>query len=92
MISKLKFKIMKIGSEGKKFKVKREFKFRVPTDTLRRIKRACPYGKGETLAEAAGVHYQYIATVLKTKMATKSMIERIVAGVEILEQREKQAA
>lgn len=75
---------MKKENEGKKFKVKRELKFRVPADTLKAISKACEgYGNGQVVAEAAGIPYQVLALVIKTKMSTHSTIEKILKGIEL---------
>lgn len=79
-------------SENKKFKVKRELKYRVPADTIRRIKKACEgYGYGKVLADAAGVRGEYISIILKSKLATSAMIQKVLSGVEKIEQ-QKQVA
>lgn len=70
-------------SETKKFEVKRELKFRVPNDTLKIISTACEgYGNGRIVAEASGVTYNTLAAVLQTKLATKNVLNSILAGIE----------
>ena len=70
-------------SEDRKYQIKRELKFRVPAESLKKISRACDgYGNGQIIAEASGITYNTLASVLKTKLATPKVLESILNGID----------
>lgn len=79
-------------SENRKFRVKRELKFKVPSETLKRISKYCEgYGALQILADASEVNRNSIHDLLKDKIATKTLLEKVENGMKILKE-EKAAA
>lgn len=73
-------------SETKKYQIQRELKFRVPSDVLKKISKACEgYGNGQVIAEASGITYNTLAAVIKSKLATNKVLENILNGIKKVE-------